>query len=275
MTNINREERIKERLKSDYQYLLTLRYRPVGVFLYGSDNYGMSTSTSDIDTKAIVLPRFDDIVDSKDWVSKDYSRESDGGKMDVKDIRLMFDSYKKQNINFLETLFTKYRYVNRDYISIWEGMIEKNREKIARYNPRKSVLSMYGNMKTKYKSMLHRAPHNEEDIDKYGYGLKDFHHIARLYDFINRYIDGTESYESILIPKHKELLISYKTTALPLEDVKELVETMITKTETRVNEKVEEWKNLPVDCEVEELFMKVQRMLIKQSLIEDLEGDQK
>ncbi len=267
---MDREERIKERLKSDYQYLFTLGYRPVGVFLYGSDNYQMSRENSDIDTKAIVLPRFDDIVDSKDWVSKDYHRDEDGGKMDVKDIRLMFDSYKKQNINFLETLFTKYRYIDRNYISVWEGMIEKNREKIARYNPRKSILSMYGNMKTKYKSMLHRAPHNEEDIDKYGYGLKDFHHIARLYDFINRYIDGAESYEDILIPKHRELLISYKTTALPLDEAKELVETMITKTEERVNEKVEEWKDLPVDKEVEELFTRVQRMLIKESLMADL-----
>ena len=149
-------------------------------------------------------------------------------------------------------------------------MIEKNREKIARYNPRKSILSMYGNMKTKYKSMLHKAPHNEEDIDKYGYSLKDFHHIARLYDFINRYIDGTESYEEILIPKHKELLISYKTTALPLDEAKELVEAMIAKTEERVNEKVEEWKALPVDKEVEELFTRVQRMLIKESLMADL-----
>lgn len=267
---MDREERIKERLKSDYQYLTVLGYRPVGVFLYGSDNYQMSREGSDIDTKAIVLPRFDDIVDSKEWVSKDYARDEDGGKMDVKDIRLMFDSYKKQNINFLETLFTKYRFINLNYISVWEGTLEKNREKIARYNPRKSILSMYGNMKTKYKSMLHRAPHNEEEIDKYGYGLKDFHHIARLYDFINRYINGQESYADILIPKHKELLISYKTTPLPLEEVKELVETMIIKTEERVNEKVEEWKDLPVDKEVEEMFTRVQKMLIKESLMEDL-----
>ena len=89
----------------------------------------------------------------------------------------------------------------------------------------------------------------------------------RLYDFINRYIDGIESYEKILIPKHKELLISYKTTALPLDEAKELVEAMIAKTEERVNEKVEEWKALPVNKEVEELFTRVQRMLIKESLM--------
>lgn len=63
---MDREERIKERLKSDYQYLFTLGYRPVGVFIYGAQNYQMDTEKSDIDTKAIVLPRFDDIVDSKD-----------------------------------------------------------------------------------------------------------------------------------------------------------------------------------------------------------------
>lgn len=270
---MTREERIKERLKSDYDFLVENGYNVVGVFLYGSDNYAMNTPTSDIDVKAIVLPHFDDIVDSKDWVSKEYHREEDGGKLEVKDIRLMFDSYKKQNINFLETMFTKYKYINRDYIAVWEGMIEKNRESIARYNPLKSILFMYGNMKTKYKSMLHEAPHNEEEIKKYGYSLKDFHHIARLYDFIGRYIDGEESYAQILIPKHKDLLIRYKTEALSLEDVKLLSEEMIESTRVKVDEKVSEWRDNPPNKDVEKLLREVQRMLIKQALEEELLKD--
>ena len=87
---------------------------------------------------------------------------------------------------------------------------------------------------------------------------------------VTLYLMPITYYEKILIPKHKELLISYKTTALPLDEAKELVEAMIAKTEERVNEKVEEWKALPVNKEVEELFARVQRMLIKESLMADL-----
>ena len=36
--------------------------------------------------------------------------------IDVKDIRLMFDNFKKQNINFLEILFTKFGIVNEKYL---------------------------------------------------------------------------------------------------------------------------------------------------------------
>ena len=35
----------------------------------GSNNYGLDDSSSDLDTKAIVLPHFVDIVRSKQWVT--------------------------------------------------------------------------------------------------------------------------------------------------------------------------------------------------------------
>ena len=80
-------EKVNNRVHSDYEFLKELGYNVVGVFVYGSNNYGMATEHSDVDTKAIVLPHFDDIVDSKDWVSKEYHRDEDGGKLEVKDIR--------------------------------------------------------------------------------------------------------------------------------------------------------------------------------------------
>ena len=269
MPTSNKVEKIFSRLESDYKMLVEKEYEVVGVFLYGSQNYKMDTDHSDIDTKAIVLPKFDDIVDSKDWVSKDIFLES-GEKVDVKDVRLMFDCYKKQNINFLETLFTPYMYINPEYSGLFLGAVVKNREKIARYNPRKAVLSMYGNMKTKYKSMLHRAPHNEKEIDLYGYSLKDFHHIARINDFIQRYAEGQELYEATLVPKDVPTLISYKEKALDLEEAKSLAEKMIADTEKLVNEKVEEWKDLQPNVEVDTLLRDTQRMLIKHSLYKEL-----
>lgn len=266
-------DKVANRVHSDYQFLNDFGYNIVGVFVYGSTNYSMSTATSDIDTKAIVLPHFDDIVDSKDWVSKEYHRDEDGGKLEVKDIRLMFNSYLKQNINFTETLFTKYFELNPEYTGVWLGAIIKNREKIAHYCPQKAVLTMWGNMKTKYKQMLHCAPHSEEDITKYGYCLKDFHHIARLYDFITRYIEGEETYENILIPKNRELLISYKTTPYPLEEVKEICTNLINQAEVLVDKYVQE-KPFKVDKEVEEILRNVQRSMIATALKKELlKGD--
>lgn len=242
--------------------------RVVGVFYFGSGNYNLDTLNSDIDVKTIVLPSFDDMIDSKNCVNK-LIVEKDGSHSEVKDIRLMFNSYLKQNINFTETLFTKYFELNPEYAGMWLGAIIKNREAIAHYCPHKAVLTMYGNMKTKYKQMFHRAPHNEFDIDNYGYGLKDFHHIARLADFIKRYIAEDETYEKILIPKDPELLISYKTTPLPVEDAKKIAESLITEAEVLVDEYVMD-KHFETNKEVEEVLKNVQRTMIAHSLKKEL-----
>lgn len=39
--------------------------RIVGCFLQGSQNYGLETPSSDVDTKLIVVPSFDEFVDIK------------------------------------------------------------------------------------------------------------------------------------------------------------------------------------------------------------------
>lgn len=263
-------EKVTNRVHSDYEFLNELGYSVVGVFVYGAQNYNMVTPQSDIDTKAIILPHFDDIVDSKDWVSKEYSRDEDGGKLEVKDVRLMFNNYLKQNINFTETLFTKYFELNPEYAGTWLGAVVKNREAIAHYCPQKAVLTMYGNMKTKYKQMFHRAPHNEFDMYNYGYGLKDFHHIARLNDFIKRYIDGKETYEEILRPKNPALLISYKTTPLPVDEAQKIADDLINEVQDLVDKYIEKNKESTVNKDVEEILRKVQRTMIADSLKKEL-----
>ena len=146
------------------------------MFVAGSNNYGLDDSSSDLDTKAIVLPHFVDIVRSKQWVT-DTIINADDSHTEVKDIRNMFDCYKKQNVNFLETLFTKYYYLNPDYTGEWLGAIVKNREKIAHYDECRAIKAMYGNMLTKYKNMYKSMPHSAAEIEQYGYALKDYHHL--------------------------------------------------------------------------------------------------
>ena len=62
-------------------------YQIVGIFLQGSQNYGLDTEESDIDTKLIVLPKFEDIVFNKQPVSTTHIRENDE-HIDFKDLRL-------------------------------------------------------------------------------------------------------------------------------------------------------------------------------------------
>lgn len=239
------------------------------MYLAGAQNYSLSDEFSDVDTKAIVLPHFEDIVRSKQWVT-DTIINADDSHTEVKDIRNMFDCYRKQNVNFLETLFTKYYYLNPDYTGEWLGAIIKNREKIAHYDECKAVKAMYGNMLTKYKNMYKSMPHSAAEIEKYGYAFKDYHHLMRLAQFIRRYISG-EKYESILIAEDREQLIRYKRESFPLTEVMETAQKTLESTKKLVDDTLDAWSEIKkTDKEVEDILHQVEFDFIKQSLLHDL-----
>lgn len=114
---MKREAYIFKRLKEHYKEI-DGKYEIVGLFLQGSQNYGLDIYDddykSDIDTKAIVLPTLKDIVMNAPPISTTLVLENNE-HIDLKDIRVMFDTFKKQNVNFIEILFTKFRLINPKY----------------------------------------------------------------------------------------------------------------------------------------------------------------
>ena len=97
---MSREERIMKRVQEHYDYLQSLGYEVVCVCLQGSQNYGLDEYSdeymSDIDTKAIVLPPLDDFIAAALPVSTVVIMDNNE-HAEVKDIRIMFDMFKKAN----------------------------------------------------------------------------------------------------------------------------------------------------------------------------------
>lgn len=211
------DEKIFKRLKSDYEYLEALGYEVFGVYLQGSQNYHLNYEDSDIDTKAIILPSFQDVVLNHKPISTTIILETNE-HIDVKDIRLMFVNFKKQNINFLEILFTEYTYLNAKYAP-WHKVLAANAESIAHYNNHLAVKCIVGMAKEKYKAMEHPYPTLLSKIKKYGYDPKQLHHILRCEEFLKRYINN-EPYSDCLIPRNPEYLIKVKRCP-PLYTLKE------------------------------------------------------
>lgn len=169
----------------------------VGCFLQGSQNYKLDYENSDVDTKLIVVPNFRDICLNKKPVSTTHVRANDE-HTDWKDIRLYMETFRKQNLNFLEILFTPYIIINPLYREQWNRLAAA-REEIARMNPYRAVRSMKGIAAEKYHAMEHRYPAKAHIVDAYGYDGKQVSHLLRVNDYLERYIAG-ESYESCLIP---------------------------------------------------------------------------
>ena len=202
-------EDITEHLSRDYATAQSMGYNVLGVFLQGSQNYHLDYAGSDIDTKCIIIPSFKDIILNKKPVSTTHIN-SDNSHLDLKDIRLMWECFKKQNINFLEILFTEHFAVNVEYLQLWYEILDRA-EEIAHYNNYAAVNCLTGMILEKYAALCHPYPTLKAKIDKYGYDNKQLHHIIRCEEFLQRYITGV-SYAECLIPKEPEYLIEVKST---------------------------------------------------------------
>lgn len=156
---------------------------------HGSFNYGLALPDSDADAKLIIAPTWDDIIHN----CKPLSTTIQGpyGDINVTDIRLYIDTnLRKQNFNFLETLFTPFCCVNPDYADIWMQLIDY-REAIAHYNPEEAVRTMMGQVRNQIMRW------NKFDNNK------TLYHLLRITHALRTYLDG-ERFEDTLAPKGED-----------------------------------------------------------------------
>lgn len=196
----------------------------VGIFLQGSQNYNLDYEGSDIDTKAILLPSFEDFVLNAKPVSTTHIMENNE-HCDFKDIRLMFETIKKQNVNFVEILFTPWMILNPKYEDLFLPVLNA-REKIARYNNYAGVNCFVGMALMKQKAMEHPYPTILEKIEKYGYDPKQLHHALRMREFLTRYIAG-DRYADCLISNQRKYLMYVKQGNLSLDTARALMDATI------------------------------------------------
>lgn len=223
--NKEREEYIKAKLDAHYREAQELGYEIFAIILQGSQNYGLDIYndeySSDVDTKCIVLPSLDDIILNKQPVSTTYERENKE-HIDLKDIRLMFDTFKKQNVNFVEVLFSDYYIVPKKYEKYWNEL-KTFAERITHAHPAQTLRAMSGMSMEKKKALKHPYPTIKWKIDKWGYDGKQLHHIIRISDFINRYICNIPFKEAMQpTPSMKGMLLKAKLNEYSLEEAEEL-----------------------------------------------------
>ena len=217
--NYHSNEWIRKRMEEHWNE--SLRYfdknQIVGLFYHGSGNYGLDIETSDVDTKLIVVPSFRDIALNRKLVSTTHVR-ANNEHIDWKDIRLYMETFRKQNLNFLEILFTDYVFVNPTYEAQWSRLVDA-REQIARMNEWRAVKSMKGVAMEKYHAMEHEYPSKVDVLTKFGYDPKQLHHLLRVEEYLERYIDG-EAYVDCLKPRDPGYLLDIKIGVMGLEEAR-------------------------------------------------------
>lgn len=221
--NYHSDNWIMSQIERHYKEALKIydKQNIIGIFCQGSQNYGLDIENSDIDTKCILTPIFKDICLDKKSVSTTHILNNNE-HLDAKDVRSYMTCFRKQNLNFLEILFTPYFIINPLYHEEWNKLVI-HREQIARMNPYRAIQSMKGIALEKYFAMEHRYPSRAHVLDKFGYDVKQLHHLARVHEWMIRFHKG-ERYEDCLISKDPIYLLSLKLGAFSLEEAREKAE---------------------------------------------------
>ena len=240
--------------------------RVFGVALFGSQNYLLDTPNSDIDLKAIIIPSFDSLVKADKPCS--FTKKTQYGLVDYKDIREMFKQYQKQNINFVETLFASYRRYNP---SIWGAeweLLDRYKEKIARYNPYRAIKNASNIAYSGYYVNLIRS------ITKHDWktSIKSLRNLIRLAWFIETYINGYD-YQYCLVPKQKAkdyimILENLEPDSFSIESLLKPIGDIILK---RINEMADEYTSKIQDKdnkETEEIMYEILKNIMQKSLVE-------
>lgn len=268
--NFHSDKWIMERVMEHLQEAETLvpQKHIVGIFYQGSGNYGLDYEGSDVDTKCIVTPTFKQIALARKPLSTTHVRANEE-HIDMKDIRLYVQTFRKQNLNFLEILYTPYFYcVEVDFYNQWRRLMNA-REEITHYDPVRSVKSMMGIASEKYFAMEHHYPARMNWIEKFGYDPKQLHHLLRVSEYLDRYLAG-EPYGDCLLTKQADYLKEVKLGLHSLGEAREIANKAYSDIHEKCDKFVEEHKDDPVDHYVDELLDDVSYQIMKSSVQQDL-----
>ena len=202
---------IMKRLNADFEQVTAAGYVVLGVFLFGSQNYGTDTATSDIDTKAIVIPNMNQALFAAP-ISKTMKAADGSGEITVKDIRDMHRNLEKQGYNFLEILFTPYR-----VLSPWLGdmyrPIFEHAEEIARMDATAAIRAILGQMSSMKRLAFTRTDATAAEYDQYGFVPKKLANFIFNYNLLLNYIAG-KPFAMCLEPTDRAFIVQLKTDCI-------------------------------------------------------------
>lgn len=228
--------------------------------LYGSQNYNLDTENSDVDTKAIILPTIEELLYYKK-VSNCFDVGT--GQCDVKHIQLMFNNFLKQNINFLELLYTPYFIVNEEYKDLWCEVISI-RNSLTTCNPRKMIHAAVGMGQQKYVALEKPFESKIPLIEKYGYDPKQLASMLRIEYFCKNYLDTHDfRYSIIPIGKMRDDILRIKLEPVSLELARKLAQETINNLQ-KFNEIVDRYypKHTDEELEIESYLDKISQLAI-------------
>ena len=163
------------------------QYEIVGTFLYGSQNYGLDTEDSDVDTVTLVMPTARSLYSDQERPKEIIL--SNGEHCVTRDIRLFFRGLLKNSFNDVELLFSRYNIVSSKYTILWNKLLE-HREEIGRVNEKNFVYSVLGMAYNNHKKIYQEKNTKNDQYNQKGYNAKARMRFLYEYLVITKYMEG-------------------------------------------------------------------------------------
>jgi hypothetical protein len=153
------------------------------------------------------------------------------------------------------------------YEEQWNKLIEAN-EAITHYNPFRAIKSMKGIAMEKYHAMEHPYPSKAEVLAKYHYDPKQLHHLLRVEEYIERYINR-EPYKECLVSKQPEYLKAVKTGLHTVNEARQIGKDSIDRITRMCDEFTKDIPNegnLEVDALLDDVQLNIMKIAIQHEL---------
>ena len=229
MVNEKTQQQLADAIEESIAKVKEMGYIPIYAANYGSHNYNLHINLdeyqSDIDTKVIILPTLEELVNNSMPISTTIDIST--GQCDIKDIRAFMPTLMKANIQFLEILAAQVFWINPDFEKeiIW---MTAHLDDLVQESKNELLKSIRGMCFEKQKALCHPYPTIKWKIDKWGYDGKQLHHIFRLYDFIQAYFYKNLTFRHSLWydsdSQQRKQLMAAKLNKYTLEEAQGLAE---------------------------------------------------
>ena len=175
MTN----EEIMRAVQYHHNLVESKGYHVVMTSLIGSQNYGLATNASDIDTFSFIFPSFEDLARAED--PKAGLIFAEDGHCNFKDVRIALNLLKKTSPNSVEYFTSKYKIYNPNYKFLLEEYLDYN-------------VVLWNMIHCNYKHMLNACAGMAHQLIKRNMSAgKRYSHALRLNDMIYNFFNNQEA----------------------------------------------------------------------------------
>lgn len=201
--------------------------------LFGSQNYGLATENSDVDTKSIIVPALSDWLWSTEGESNHVIVLPDGSHAEMKPVVGMFKQFIKGNINFLEMLYTPYVDIAPGWEWLYEELTE-DADNIARHNMYRQAAVWFGYINQMMKRTMHSTAEQGFNATL-GYNPKALMNMLRLKETFIRWFEFHRPFdEAIDMGDFRDEMLAVKSGGMSRDYAELLV--------NDTNAWIEKWK---------------------------------